>query len=344
MEKVFVSGGSGYIALHCIAKLIQKGFYVKTSLRTISRESEIIESLNKVIDCSNKIEFCELDLTKDEGWDNAIKGYDYVLHVASPLMLGYPKNPDHIINPAVDGLIRCLKAAIKNKVKRFVMTTSFAAIGSGFNNKTEFCDDDWTDLNNPDFNPYKNHIFAYSYSKTLAEKTLWDYMDSLKENERIEVCTINPTVVIGRSLSNDMGGSNLAIRKLLDGSMPFSANFGIDLVDVQDVAEMHIEAMINQNANGKRFLLSSQTLWYSKVSEILRSNGFKKAPRFAAPNFIIRLFAKFDTEVRLILDRLGVKYKLSTNNANDILKWKPRNVENSIIETAKQFYALGKVK
>jgi len=343
MNKVFVSGGSGYIGLHCISKLIQKGYVVKTSLRTISRKNEVIESLNKVIDCSNKLEFCELDLTRDEGWDEEIQGCDYVLHVASPLMLGYTKNPDDIINPAVNGLKRCLKAAIKNKVKRFVMTSSFAAIGSGFKNKTEFCDDDWTDLNNPDFNPYKNHIFAYSYSKTLAEKTLWDYMDSINENDKIEVCTINPTVVIGRSLSNDMGGSNLAIRKLLDGSMPFSANFGIDLVDVEDVAEMHVEAMINKDANGKRFLLSSQTMWYSEVSEILRVNGFNKAPRFSAPNFIIRLFAKFDSEVRLILDRLGIKYNLSPNNANNILKWKPRNVENSILETAKQFYDLKKI-
>ena len=106
---------------------------------------------------------------------------------------------------------------------------------------------------------------------------------------------------------------------------------------------MHVEAMINNDANGKRFLLSSQTMWYSKVSEILRDNGFKKAPRFSAPNFIIRLFAKFDREVRLILDRLGVKYQLSSNNAKNILKWKPRNIETSIVKTAKQLYDLRKI-
>ena len=140
-----------------------------------------------------------------------------------------------------------------------------------------------------------------------------------------------------------MGGSNLAIRKLLDGTMPFSAKFGIDLVDVEDVAEMHVEAMINKDANGKRFLLSSQTMWYSEVSKILRENGFDKAPKFSAPNFIIKLFAKFDKEVRLILDRLGVKYQLKSNNAKNILNWKPRNINSSIIETAKQLYELKKV-
>ena len=137
-----------------------------------------------------------------------------------------------------------------------------------------------------------------------------------------------------------MGGSNLAIRKLLDGSMPFSAQFGIDLVDVQDVAEMHIEAMLNKDASGKRFLLSSQTIWYSEISKILRSNGFKKSPKYIAPNFLIKLFSLFDKEVRLILDRLGIRYNLKTNNANQILNWKSKSIEKAIVNTAKQLYEL----
>ena len=333
MNKVFVSGGSGYIALHCIAKLIQKGFFVKTSLRSMNRKTEVIQSISKVVDCENKLQFYELDLMKDDGWDQAIEECDYVLHIASPLMLGFPKNPDDIIKPAVEGLERCLKSAVKNKVKRFVMTSSFAAIGSGFKNKTDFDDNDWTNLDSPQLNPY-------NISKTKAEMFLWDFIQKLDQNQKIEVCTINPTVVIGPSLSNDMGGSNLAIRKLLDGSMPFSAKFGIDLVDVQDVADMHIEAMLNKDASGQRFLLSAQTIWYSEISKILRSNGFKKSPKHIAPNLLIRLFSIFDKEVRLILDRLGIKYNLNTNNANQILNWKPKNIEKAIIDTAKQLYEL----
>ena len=337
MNKVFVSGGSGYIALHCIARLISKGFKVKTSLRSMDRQSEIVQSVSKVVDCSDKIEFCELDLTKDKGWDDAIKGCEYVLHIASPLMLGFPKNPDDIILPAVNGLKRCIKSAVKNRVKRFVMTSSFAAIGSGSKSKISFNDNDWTDLSNQDLNPY-------NISKTKAEMALWDYIKNLNENEKIEVCTINPTVVIGPSLSNDVGGSNLAIRKLLDGSMPFSAKFGIDLVDVRDVADMHIEAMLNDDAKGKRFLLSTKTIWYSDLAKILRKNNFLKTPKYIAPNFMIRLFSLFDKEVRLITDRLGIKYKLSPDNASQILNWKPRDINNAIIETANQLYDLGKVK
>ena len=170
MEKVFVSGGSGYIALHTISKLIEKGFKVKTSLRSLERKNEVINAISKVIDIKGKLEFCQLDLMLDEGWDNEIEGCDYVLHLASPLIFGVPKDPNSLIQPALGGIQRCLKAAVKNKVKRFVMTSSFAAIGSG-SNKIEFNDDDWTNLE------YEKH--AYNISKTKAEQFLWDYINSL---------------------------------------------------------------------------------------------------------------------------------------------------------------------
>ena len=332
METVFVSGGSGYIALHCISQLIQKGFSVKTSLRKMERKIEVINSISKIVDCQDKIEFCELDLMNDKGWDKAIEGCDYVLHLASPLLLGIPKNPDDIIKPAVEGIERCLKSAVKNKVKRFVMTSSFAALGYG-TNKNEFDDNDWTNLNSP-------NMPAYNISKTKAEKYLWDYINTLDASQKIEVCSINPVVVIGPSLSEDIGASNIAVRKLLDGSLPFVPKFGIDLVDVRDVADMHIEAMLNKNAAGKRFLLSSKTIWYSEVGNILRNNGFNKAPKYGVPNIFVRLLAMFDQEAKLALDRLGVKNVLHTNNALEILNWKPRNIEDAIIDTAKQLYDL----
>ena len=334
-EKVFVSGGAGYIALHCISKLIQKGFNVKVSLRDMNRQSEVLDAISKNINCNDKIEFCELDLLKDDGWDDAISGCDYVLHLASPVLFGTPKNPDTLIKPAVEGIQRCLKAAVKHKVKRFVMTSSFAAI-SGGRNKMEFGDNDWTNLNN------EKH--AYNISKTKAEEFLWDYINNLETSDKIEVCAINPVVVIGPSLSDDMGTSNLAIRKLLDGSMPFIPKLGIYLVDVRDVADMHIEAMLNKNASGKRFLLSSHTMWYSKVADILRTNNFKKAPKYVVPNIFIRIFALFDKEAELALDRLGKKYIVHSENAYNILNWKPRNIEDSIVETANQLRELKIVK
>lgn len=335
MEKVFVSGGSGYIALHCISQLIIKGFLVKTSLRNLDRKQEVIDSIKKIADCDGKLEFCELDLMVEDGWEESIRGCDYVLHIASPLIFGTPKNPDDLIQPAVKGLEKCLKASVKNRVKKFVMTSSFAAIGSG-SNKTEFNDEDWTSLD--------SKIHAYNKSKTMAEIYMWDYINNLSEDQRINVCAINPVVVIGPSLSDDVGISNLAVRKLLDGSLPFMPKLGVDLVDVRDVADIHIKAMLSQEANGKRFLLSSHTLWYSEIANILKDSGYKKVPKITVPNIFVRIFAIFDKEARIALDRLGKKYTLNADNAFKILDWKPRDIKNTIIETAKQLEYLKIIK
>ena len=336
MDKVFVSGGSGYIALHCIAKLIKKGYVVKTSIRSIDRKQEIIDSISKVVDCKEKLEFYQLDLLKDDGWDDALKGCKYVLHTASPVSLLLSNNPDDLIKPAVDGLERCLNSAVKNNVKRFVMTSSFSAIGAGSKEK-ELDDTNWTDLNNP-------HISPYDISKTMAEKFLWEYVSKLDKSKNIEVCSINPVIVVGPSLSEDVGVSNTVVKKLLDGTSPMVPRFGLHLVDVKDVADMHLEAMINPKAAGKRFLLCSESLWFKEVSNILRSNNFNKAPKFTAPNLLVKILAMFDKELKIVLFYLGFKNKLNSNNAKKILSWKPEKVNQAIIDTAKQLYELGILK
>ena len=336
MDKVFVSGGSGYIALHCIAKLIKKGYFVKTSIRSINRKQEIIDSISKVVDCNQKLEFCQLDLLKDDGWDDALIGCKYVLHTASPVSLLLSNNPDDLIEPAVNGLERCLNSAIKNNVKRFVMTSSFSAIGAG-SKEEELDDTNWTDLNNLNISPY-------DISKTMAEKFLWEYVSKLDKSKNIEVCSVNPVIVVGPSLSKDVGVSNTVVKKLLDGSTPMVPRFGVHLVDVKDVADMHIEAMINPKAAGKRFLLSSESLWFKDISNILRSYNFDKAPKFTAPNLLVKILAIFDKELKIVLFYLGFKNKLNSNNAKKILKWKPKKVNQAIIDTAKQLYEFGILK
>ena len=336
MKKVFVSGGSGYIALHCIARLIQKGYFVKTSIRSLSRKQEVIDSISKVVDCDGKLEFCQLDLLKDDGWNDALDECEYVLHTASPVSLLLSNNPDDLIKPAVNGLERCLNSAVKNNIKRFVMTSSFSAIGAGSKEK-ELDDTNWTDLNNLNISPY-------DISKTKAEMFLWEYVSKLDKSKNIEVCSINPVIVVGPSLSKDVGVSNTVVKKLLDGSSPMVPKFGVNLVDVKDVADMHIEAMINPKAAGKRFLLSSESLWFTEVSNILRLNNFNKAPKFTAPNFLVKILSIFDKELKIVLFYLGFKNTLYSNNAKKILNWKPKKVDQALIDTAKQLYELGILK
>ena len=332
MKKVLVTGGSGFIALHCIAELLKQNFSVRTSLRSMNRKDEIIESLSKEVNINNNLEFCSLDLLKDDGWDDASKDCTYVLHVASPILTKDP-DPNTLIKPAVEGLMRALKSSIKNNVKRFVMTSSVAAISRG-TIKEWYDENDWSDVNSKIIN-------SYSISKTMAEKSLWDHMESLDEKERIEVCTINPTFVIGKSLSKDIGASNLIIKKILDGSMPFLPKLNLGIVDVIDVAKMHIKAMITESANNKRFLLCTKNMWYNDVANLLNQNGYK-APKLTAPNLLIKFFALFNPTIKPFVKSLGIEQKYRNDQAKDILRWEPSNIENSILSIAKQIQELKK--
>ena len=126
MEKVLITGGSGYIALHCIVKFLKNGFSVRTSIRSTAREAEIRNAVDNELE--KNLEFCLLDLNDDKGWDEAVKGCDRVIHMASPVVFKNLPDENSIIDPAKNGLLRALKPAVKYKVKRFVMTSSVAAV------------------------------------------------------------------------------------------------------------------------------------------------------------------------------------------------------------------------
>ena len=326
MKKVLVTGGSGFIGLHCIAELLKQNYSVRTSLRSMNRKDEIIKSLSKVVDINNNLEFCELDLLKDNGWDDATKNCEYVLHVASPI-LTKNTDPDALIKPAVEGLMRALKSSIKNNVKRFIMTSSVAAIARG-TIKEWYDENDWSDVDSKIIN-------TYSISKTMAEKSLWEHIKKLDGKDKIEVCTMNPTFVIGKSLSDDIGASNLLVKKMIDGSLPFVPQLNLGIVDVVDVAQLHIKAMITKEANNKRFLLCTRNMWYKDVSDLLNKNGFK-APKFVAPNIFIKILSLFNATVRPFVTSLGIEQKYRNDQAIKILDWKPRNIDNSILEIAEQ--------
>ena len=333
MEKVLVTGGSGYIALHCISQLLFNGYFVRTSVRNKKKEDEVKNAIVKSVGSDDNLEFCILDLMKDNGWDKATQDCDYVLHLASPVFFSKVENDDVLVKPAREGLMRAVKSSSKNNIKRFVMTSSFAAVGYG-HSKDLYTEDHWSDLS-------KKNLGAYNRSKTEAEMALWNFIDSSDNTSKMEACTINPTVVLGQSLSKDVGMSNTVVKKLLDGSIPFSANISFGVVDVKDVAAMHIEAMKNQNAAGKRFIMSERCIWYKDMANILRENGFHKAPKYVAPNILLRIYSLFDTQVKAVIPTLGLKKMTNSNNAKSILGWSPTNIKTSILETAKQMRDLG---
>lgn len=335
MDKVLVTGASGFIGLHCIAQLLQAGYQVRGSLRSRARESEIRNALSKVVNAENRLEICELDLLKDDGWDEAVSGCDYVMHVASPLLDREPKDQDEIIRPAHEGLMRAIKSSVRNKVKRFVMTSSFSAIGYG-HVKDVFDESHWTDTT--------QKIGAYNKSKAIAEKAMWDYLDSLKDEEKIEAVAINPTLVIGASLSDDVGTSNIFLQKMLDGSYPVVPKVHFGYVTVKDTAKAHVAAMTHPHASGKRFILAERCMWLYEVNKILRKHGYKKAPIRQAPNLLMKFLALFNNEASAIAGFVGKTKFTNSENAKNILKFSFENVEVGILEIAQQLESLGVIK
>ena len=334
MEKVLVTGGSGYIGLHCISLLLKEGYAVRTSLRSMKRKKEIQEALSGLIKNNERLEFCELDLMRDDGWDEAVKGCDYVLHVASPVYEKNMQDENSFIQPAKEGLLRALKPAVKYKIKRFVMTSSIAAITQGHEDK-EIDESFWSVID--------ENTLPYIKTKTYAEKAMWDYMNQNDKTKKIEVCTINPSFVFGPSLTYDMGASNLLIRALLVGKLPALAKIQFNVVNVLDVAKAHVLALKSDSAAGQRFIVSEKALWLSDIAKILKNNGFKKVPTIVAPNFLLGFLSFFLKDIALFKDRLGKSQITKSDNAKKLLEWKPGFVEDAIVDTAKKYKETRKI-
>tara|TARA_B100000287_G_scaffold418028_1_gene454476 strand:- start:1830 stop:2837 length:1008 start_codon:yes stop_codon:yes gene_type:complete len=335
MEKVLVTGATGYIGLHCIHQLLNQGYAVNGSVRSPERKDEIFEALKNHNTSTENLNIFTFDLNDDQGWDQGMEGCDYLLHVASPIALEN-HDEDFFVKPAVAGVKRAMKFAKKHNVKKVVLTSSVAAIFETMETKSFYDETDWSDPENP-------AISHYSKSKTLAEKAAWEFVET--ENYPFELAVINPALVIGPSLSGDLGESNKAIVMVATGKMPVAVPLQFGYVDVRDVAAAHILAMQNPASNGERFALAEKDLWYKDVAKVLKSNGFDKAPTFAVPVWLAKILANFSKELKLTLPYLGrVRSVKNTSKAKDILGWKPRPAEESIIEIAQQIQDMGLIK
>ena len=334
--KVFVSGGSGYIAGFLIRQLIAEGWTVHTSIRDLAREATVRASL--AVDDS-KLKFFAADLTGDAGWAEAMAGCSHVAHVASPLPSNAPKSDDELIVPARDGALRALKAAKAAGVKRFVMTSSMAAIAYGHGrSKSVFTEADWTDPTSPD-------AYAYVRSKTIAERAARDWVAA--EGGDMEFVTVNPSLVLGPLQSGDFSTSLEAIKKLLEGSMPGLPNFGFGIVDVRDVADMHVRCLTMPDMAGERFICSGPFLMMADVAAILRDGlgpQGRKVPKRKLPDWLMRVVGRFDPVVRQVLGELGNVRDTDISHARTKLGWSPRPPEESVLDTARDMIRLGIVK
>ena len=335
MEKVLVTGATGYIGLHCIHQLLNQGYAVNGSVRSPERKDEIFQALQNHNTSTENLNIFTFDLNDDEGWDEGMEGCDYLLHVASPIALEN-HDEDFFVKPAVAGVNRAMKFAKKHNLKKVVLTSSVAAIYETMESKSYYDENDWSDPENP-------AISHYSKSKTLAERAAWEFVEN--ENHPFELAVINPALVIGPSLSGDLGESNKAIEMVATGKMPVAVPLQFGYVDVRDVAAAHILAMQNPASNGERFALAEKDLWYGDVAKVLRDNGFDKAPTLAVPVWLAKILAIFSKELKLAVPYLGrLRSVKNTSKAKDILGWNPRPAEESIVEIAQQIQDMGLIK
>jgi nucleoside-diphosphate-sugar epimerase len=327
-ETVLVTGGTGFVGSHCILQLLQKGYNVKTTLRSLNRKQEVIDMMKSGgITSFDNIEFIEADLTKDDNWDAAVKDCKYVLHVALPIpaLRTMQKDENEWISPAVDGTIRVLTAARDAGIKRVVMTSNFGAVGLSHKDpNTEITDNEWTDPNEAGLSPYNK-------SKLFSERAAWDFIN--KEGGGLELTTINPVAILGPALGPSAGFDLL--KPLLNGTMKAVPPMRLNIVDVRDVADLHIRAMTNPEAKGQRFLaVAGGIISLPEIASLIKS----KMPEIAE---------KVPVEVLPDNGNLMAKANRNVSNAKakEILGWTPiANNEEAILASVESIVKLGILK
>lgn len=332
---VLVTGGTGFVGGHCILQLLQSGHHVKTTIRLLSKKDKVL-AMMKTGGLTNfeHLEFMEADLSNDKNWAEAVAGCTYVLHVASPIFLKLPKHEDEMIRPAVDGTIRVLKAARNAGVKRVVITSSFGAVGySHTDPNTMITEEEWT-------NPNDKTLSAYLKSKTLAERAAWDFM--AKEGGELELTVINPMAILGPSLGPDMSSGFELLKKILDGSMRATPKMDLGIVDVRDLADLHLRAMTSPKAKGERFLaLSGGVMSLHQIALLFRENlgeRGKKATKKELADWQIRFAALFNKQAKAMVPMLGRTRNASNAKAKSLLGWQPRSNEEAVLATAESLF------
>ena len=337
METVLVTGGTGFIGLHCLQQLLDKGYKVRTTIRSESRKQEVMEAMKKHSSNCENLEFFIADLLNDDGWKEAVEGSKYVLHVASPFFLGEPENEDVFIKPAVEGTLRVLKACADSEVQKVVLTSSFAAVGYGHPREKEvYTEEDWSSVD--------GEISPYAKSKTLAEKAAWDFVENLEESKKFELTVINPVAVTGPMLTSDIGSSNDFLLKLISGSMPACPKIHMGYIDVRDVAKAHIFSMTEEKTNGERIIVSENEMFFAEVGKTLNEAGFKKSPTKEMPNFLVKIMSLFVGELKTLLSALNRKGDIDKTKAKSFFNWDYISTEQSVTETAQQLQDMGLTK
>jgi len=337
-DLVLVTGGTGFIAQHCILALLARGYRVRTTVRSLAREPQVRDYLRTGgAEPGERLCLVAADLGDDAGWALAADGCRYVMHGASPTPSGDQVREEDWIRPAVDGNLRVLRAARDAGVRRVVLTSAFGAVCAGHGPMSRpFVETDWSDLASG------RAVWPYQKSKTLAERAAWDFV--AREGRGLELAAVNPVAVLGPALGPDTSHSIQIVKRMLDGQRA-TAKINSGIVDVRDVADLHLRAMTNPLAVGERFIATAgDSLWMTEIADVLRrrlGDAARRAPTRALPNWVVRLLARRNPAMRSVVPLLGLNLNASAEKARRLLGWTPRSSEEAIVATAQSLLRLG---
>ncbi|SMQ86116.1 Nucleoside-diphosphate-sugar epimerase [Devosia lucknowensis] len=332
-DTVLLTGISGFLGGHVALALLEAGYRVRGSVRSLSKADRVRETLARAGADIDRLDFVALDLGADAGWEKAMRGVRFLQHTASPFQLKMPEDRNELIGPAVAGTERALAAALAAGVERVVLTSSMAAIAYGHEkvDAPQFTAADWTRLDGRPVN-------AYIESKTRAERRAWELMDAAGRHN--DLVTINPGAIFGPLLDDDPGTSAILVKRLLDGSVPAAPRIPITPVDVRDVAAAHVAAMTAPAAGGQRFPMAVEPIYFIAAARILRSRfPDKRVPRLEMPDWAVRLYALFDRDVRDNIGELGYAKRLDASAAAALLDRPLISSEDALVATGESLVA-----
>jgi len=338
-ETVLVTGGTGYVAGWCIVGLLQQGYQVRTTIRSAAREQAVRAAVATQAGPDGRLSFAVADLTADQGWDEAVAGCTAVLHVAAPL--GESGEAADLITPARDGALRVLGAAHRAGVPRVVLTSAAnAASPSSYRDSGVTDETLWTDPDDPALIPYRR-------AKTLAERAAWDFAARHAGGQDTSLTTILPGAVLGPVLDPEHPGTASIVARMLAGRMRAAPRIALEVVDVRDIAGIHIRAMASPAAAGERFLATGELMSMREIAAVLRDglgNAAALAPTREVPDAVVRFAARFlDPSLRSVLPGLGRRNRHSTEKARRLLGWQPRPAAETVLDCARSLIGHGLV-
>ncbi|GAA4729992.1 aldehyde reductase [Isoptericola chiayiensis] len=303
MSTVLVTGASGFIAKHVVRELLDAGHTVRATVRSDRRRAQV-----EALFPGAAVEFVSLDLTSDDGWDEALTGVDVLMHTASPFPTAPPKDPQDLIRPAVDGTLRALRAARAAGVHRVVLTSTCGAIYKPADHdwsrrKTRA---DWTEIDGPRTTPYEA-------SKTLAEQAAWRFV---AEHPEMRLTVVNPGMVFGPALDEHYGSSLETVEQLVTGRMPMLPQMNMPVVDVRDVARIHVRAMTDDGAVGQRFPANAGRMSIPEMADVLRAAyPDARITTRVAPDWLIRVLSAVVPAMRTASRGLGLNADVDGSDA-----------------------------